>query len=150
MSSPWRSSRRSKISALSPRRRPPRPPQFADAPAFDLIERAPGLPDKRPPDRREIFFRKNGNRGRNETSAKACAGGVHRARSQREGDSGAQTSKKAKSAGAAANTLISLETAKEKVWNSLEKAWKSLEFPWKSLEILGKAWKNLVFLPYPA
>jgi hypothetical protein len=41
------------------------------------------------------------------------------------------------------NPLISLETAKEKVWKSLEKFGISLEFPWKSLEILGKAWKSL-------
>jgi hypothetical protein len=47
----------------------------------------------------------------------------------------------------AAKPLISLETAKEKLWKSLEKAWKSLDFPWKSLEILGKARKNLVASP---
>jgi hypothetical protein len=41
---------------------------------------------------------------------------------------------KGKIAGFAANALISLEIAKEKVWKSLEKAWKSLEFPWKSLD----------------
>ncbi len=38
------------------------------------------------------------------------------------------------------NPLISLETAKEKVWKSLEKLGISLEFLWKSLEILEKAW----------
>ena len=47
---------------------------------------------------------------------------------------------KGKIAGVAANALISLETAKEKVWKSLEKAWKSLEFPWKSLHF---PWKGL-------
>jgi hypothetical protein len=48
------------------------------------------------------------------------------------------------------NGFVKVIIAKEKVWNSLEKAWKSLEFPWKSLEILGKAWKNLALVPYPA
>jgi len=36
------------------------------------------------------------------------------------------------------NALISLGTAKEKIWKSLEKlgkAWKSLEFPWNFLGI---------------
>jgi hypothetical protein len=37
------------------------------------------------------------------------------------------------------NPLLSLETAKEKIWKYLEKFGISLEFPWKSLEILGKA-----------
>jgi hypothetical protein len=45
--------------------------------------------------------------------------------------------KKGKIAGVAANPLISLETAKENLWNSLEKAWKSLDFPWKGLEKFG-------------
>jgi hypothetical protein len=36
--------------------------------------------------------------------------------------------------------LISLETAKEKIWKSLEKFAKSLEFPWN---FLGKVWKSL-------
>ncbi len=38
------------------------------------------------------------------------------------------------------NPLISLETAKEKVWKSLEKFGISLEFPWN---FLGKVWKSL-------
>jgi hypothetical protein len=38
------------------------------------------------------------------------------------------------------NPLISLETAKEKVWKSLEKFGISLEFPWN---FLGKVWKAL-------
>jgi len=55
--------------------------------------------------------------------------------------------KKGKIAGVAANPLISLETAKENLWNSLEKAWKSLEFPWKSLDF---PWKGLEkFGPIP-
>ncbi len=38
------------------------------------------------------------------------------------------------------NPLISLETAKDKVWKSLEKFAESLEFPWN---FLGKLWKSL-------
>jgi hypothetical protein len=66
-----------------------------------------------------------------------------RRRRRREGKSGVEALKNAKSAGAAASPLISLETAKENVWNSLEKAWKRLDFPWKSLKILGKSLEKL-------
>jgi hypothetical protein len=61
-----------------------------------------------------------------------------------EGESVAAVSKKAKSAAAAANPLISLETAKEKIWKKLGNpwkklgnVWKSLDFPWKGLEKFG-------------
>jgi hypothetical protein len=102
------------------------------------------------PDRRDILFRKNRNRDRNETSASRRAGGVRRVRAQREGNSGAEASRNAKSAGAAANPLISLKTAKEYLWKSLEKAWKSLEFPWKGLDFCWKGLEKFGPRPYPA
>jgi hypothetical protein len=46
--------------------------------------------------------------------------------------------------GVAAKPLISLETAKEKVWNFLGK---SLEKLGASLEQFGKAWKNRAASP---
>jgi hypothetical protein len=100
---------------------------------------------------RDISFRKNGIRdslqskvgegfrvgrgGRSLRDRPALAG---RALDSREFGRGGF--EKGKIIGAAAKPLISLETAKENVWNSLEKAWKSLEFPWKSLDF---PWKGL-------
>ena len=56
---------------------------------------------------------------------------------------GAARKEKADSGSFAYKPLISLETAKEKVWKSLEKAWKKLGNPWKSLETLGIPGKTL-------
>ena len=76
------------------------------------------------------------NRRSARASASAAAAGrsaiAGRALDSREFGRGGFT--KGKIAAVAANVLISLETTKENVWNSLEKAWKSLEFPCKSLE----------------
>ncbi|MGD0185269.1 MAG: hypothetical protein ABSC25_08460 [Roseiarcus sp.] len=66
-----------------------------------------------------------------------------RRRAARRGRDDAKNGENAIPARLTDNPLISLETAKEKVWKSLEKFGISLEFLWKSLEILGKAWKNL-------
>jgi hypothetical protein len=116
--------------------------RFGDAAAFARIERAP----RRALRTRALRGAATFSSGKTEIVVnrklrrRLRVRGVRRARSRREGNSDAQARKNAKSAGAASNPLISLETAKENVWNSLEKAWKSLEFPWKSLDF---PWKGL-------
>jgi hypothetical protein len=118
--------------------------RFGDAAAFARMARAPrrALRTRARRGARDIFFRKNGNRGKRETPA-TLARRRRLARPRRSpgavatrGEFGRAGKKKGKSPGAGDNPLISLETAKENVWNSLEKAWKSLEFPWKGLEKL--------------
>jgi hypothetical protein len=91
--------------------------------------------------RRDIVFGKSKGRDSLEDRNSAAVALGERGS---EGTAWTGRRQRTKIAGLAAKPLISFETAKENIWNSLEKAWKKLGI---SLEKFGKAWKRLVAAP---
>jgi len=106
-----------------------------------------GAKRRRGPERRDIVFGKNKilekSKGRDKLKNRiSAAGAVAGAVRRRQFDSAGLA--RAKRLGVAAKSLISLEIAKENVWNFLGKSLEKLGF---SLEILGNPWKNWAASP---